>query len=176
MLSTDPRPEDLCLLCGLCCNGVIFVHVKLQPGDAPERLRSLGLPVSAPESPARRLRLNQPCAAFNDCRCQVYAERPGYCRQFECLLLASVKTGATEHTAAVRTIRTAHQRADNVRRLLQTLGDCDEQVALSARFRRTTRRLESAGGDPKSASLYSELSLAMHELNLLLSQRFYPGR
>ncbi len=26
-------PEDICLACGLCCNGVIFAHVKLQPSE-----------------------------------------------------------------------------------------------------------------------------------------------
>jgi Fe-S-cluster containining protein len=150
--------------------------VKLQPGEAAERLRALGLPVSDSQSPARQPRLHQPCAAFDGCRCRVYAERPQYCREFECLLLKSVKAGATAPAAALRTIRTARQRADKVTRLLQALGDSDEHFALSARFRRTARRLEAAERDTKTARLYSKLSLAMHELNLLLSQTFYPGR
>ena len=155
---------------------MIFAHVRLQPSDAPERLRLLGLPVSTAQPLARGPRVRQPCAAFDGCRCGVYAERPQYCRQFECLLLKSVKAGATEPAAALRTIRTARQQADKVGRLLQALGDSEEQTALNARFRRTARRLEAAERDPGTAGLYSDLSLAMHELNLLLSQKFYPGR
>jgi uncharacterized protein len=44
---SSPRPEDLCLNCGLCCNGVIFADVKLVPEDNSARLRSLGLPLRA---------------------------------------------------------------------------------------------------------------------------------
>src|SRR5438132_2396309 len=45
--------EDLCLECGLCCNGVIFADVRLQPGDDPKRLKALGLAV-ANSDPLRR--------------------------------------------------------------------------------------------------------------------------
>ena len=38
---------QLCLACGLCCNGALFKDVKLQSGDDPEQLASLGLPLTA---------------------------------------------------------------------------------------------------------------------------------
>jgi len=72
-------------------------------------------------------------------------------------------------------IGTARQRADKVRRLLRELGDTDERTALSARFRRTARRLEKAALDEASAATYGELTMAVHDLNFLLSQSFYPG-
>ena len=58
------------------------------------------------------------------------------------MLLKSVKAGRTEPAAALRIIRTARERADKVRRLLRALGDTDEQLPLSARFRRTGKRLK----------------------------------
>lgn len=171
--ATDPNPapaETLCLSCGLCCNGVIFGRLKLQPEDDVDRLRALGL--SIPPS-NRTPHLHQPCAAFEGCRCAIYSERPSYCRKFECLLLKSVKAGQTSKAAALQIIATARKRADKVLGLLRALGDADESVALGLRFRRTTRRMEKGGLDEKGAATYSELTLAMHDLNLLLSEAFW---
>lgn len=170
--------QDLCLACGLCCNGVIFADVKLQPGDAAARLRTLGLPlteVSARRAQGGGQKLLQPCPAFDGCECRVYADRPGYCRQFECVLLKSVKARRTPAAQALRVVRTARQRAEKVKRLLRELGDTDEQTALAARFRRTAKRLEKACLDEELADLYGRLTLAVHDLNLLLSEAFYPG-
>src|SRR6266581_3782971 len=87
---------QLCLSCGLCCNGVIFADVKLQPSDDASRLRALGLRISTPHSKFRTPTFDQPCAALGGCRCRIYAERPRYCREFECVLFKSVKAGRLE--------------------------------------------------------------------------------
>lgn len=76
--------------------------------------------------------------------------------------------------AAQSIIRTARQRADSVLGLLRDLGDTGEDVAPSARFRRTAKRLEQAGLDDETAAKYGELTLAVHDLNLVLSEAFYP--
>jgi len=182
-------PEVICLSCGLCCNGVIFTNVKLQPGDDSAKLQSIGLTLScnsrrkqkAPisssiaNSTLRSLRFLQPCAAHDGCHCRIYADRPQYCREFECKLLKSVAAGRTRFGAALGVIRSARQRADKVRRLLRRLGDTDEATALGVRFRRTAKRLEKLGLDGTMAKAYGELTLAFHDLNLILSEAFYPG-
>jgi uncharacterized protein len=168
------RTEGVCLPCGLCCNGVIFADLKLQPQDEPDRLEALGLPLKRRVTP-NPIRVCQPCAAFEGGRCRIYADRPKYCREFECLLLKSLQSGRTDRAAALRLIRAAHQRADKVRRLLEALGDADTATALATRFRRTRRRVEQAELDEATAETYAQLTLAVHELNLLLSSAFYPG-
>lgn len=161
--------------CGLCCNGVIFADVGLRPDDDAARLKSLGLPIAAPRSALRPARLVQPCAAFDGCHCRVYADRPHYCREFECVLLKSVQAGQTATAAALHIIRTARERADKVRRLLGALGDTDEHLPLSARFRRTGKRMQQRELDEATADMYAQLTLAVHDLNLLLGDAFYPG-
>ena len=59
--------------------------------------------------------------------------------------------------------------------MLRALGDQDEQVALSVRFRRTTTRLKAMDLDEETAETYGELTLAVHDLNLLVHEAFYPG-
>jgi Fe-S-cluster containining protein len=169
--------NELCLECGLCCNGVIFADGQLQPEDDAQRLRTLGLRLAKtnPKSKIQNPKFHQPCAAFDGCRCNIYADRPKYCRAFECLLLRDVKAGDLEADAARRIIRDARRRVDKVKKLLRELGDADEHIALSIRFRKMKRRLETSELDDERADRFGELTLAVHDLNVLLSGRFYPG-
>src|SRR6185295_12193128 len=65
--------EDICLACGLCCNGVIFADVKLLPEENVKELLSLGMPLlkaGAKRGPTSQVsarkeswKFLQPCAA-----------------------------------------------------------------------------------------------------------------
>jgi hypothetical protein len=81
--------------------------------------------------------------------------------------------GQTPHEQALHIIRSAREKAAKVDHLLSELGDCDQQTGLAARFRRTAKRLEHGGLNEATAERYGELTLAVHDLNLLLSQAFY---
>ena len=173
--------EKICLTCGLCCNGVIFGDVQLQRGDSATKFKSLGLSLArirkqTEEGQPTRWEFPQPCAAFDGCHCRIYADRPEHCRAFDCALLKNVKAGEVKVSAALRQIEKARSRAENVRQLLRKLGDKDEQVALSVRFRRTAKRVQDSEINRPTADLFSELTLANHELNFLLSEVFYPGQ
>jgi len=164
---------------------VIFADVQLQSTDDAAELRGLGLPLrrgvpssgtaGSQEAQNRALKFRQPCVAFAGCRCRIYPGRPRHCRDFECLLLQSVKAGKTTPGAALRIIRTAHQRAGEVRRLLRELQDTDETMALASRFRRTAKRLERTALAGRQAEIFGQLTLAVHDLNLLIRDHFYPG-
>ena len=56
-----------------------------------------------------------------------------------------------EVEAARRLIRSARSRSEKVKAVLRELGDTDEQVALSLRFRRMKNRLESEIPDHETA-------------------------
>ena len=175
-LKNSSKTNDLCLECGLCCNGVIFARGQLQPEDDVVRLQSLGLKLlPTRNSKLETRKFHQPCAAFDGCRCNIYADRPKYCGAFECLLLKSVKAGEMETAAALRIIQTARRRVARVKKILGELGDADEGVALSLRFRRMQRRFETGVATEENTDLYGDLTLAVHDLNMLLSGAFYPG-
>ncbi len=91
-------------------------------------------------------------------------------------MLKAAADGRTEIPQALRLIRTAHRRLEIVRQLLRKLGDSDEHLPLSRRFRQTLRHMESAPQDRALADLFGQLTLAFQNLNLLLAEEFYPGR
>jgi Fe-S-cluster containining protein len=164
--------SSLCLTCGLCCNGVLFRDVRLQPRDDAARLRRLtpGLGLRAGKFP-------QPCAALcADNRCAHYAERPQHCRAFECALLQSVQRGDTTEATARRHVRDARTRAERVVKLLRALGDTEESLPLARRVEAMHRRMarEATALSPKKAHLFADLTLAAHQLDERLRARFLP--
>lgn len=160
----------MCLECGLCCNGVIFADVKLRREDDRTRLEALGLPIHVR---LRAPRFRQPCVALDGCVCKIYAERPQYCREFECFVLKNLQAARLDMRGAKRLVRLARGRADKIQKLLESLGDTDTTTALNQRFRQTGRRLEKLGLDARTSEIYGQLTLAMHGLNLLLAESFY---
>ena len=156
--------------------------VQYASTEYTEELKALGFQTSAKgcragATPRQKTALvSQPCAAFDGCRCGIYAQRPQYCRKFECLLLKGVQAEKTEVSQALGVIRTARQRAERVRKLLHDLADTNEHLPLALRFRRMTRRVERLGLEDRLAETYGELTLAFHDLNRLLSDCFYPHR
>jgi len=72
-------------------------------------------------------------------------------------------------------VRTAKERAEKVRSLLRELGDSDEGTALSLRFQRAAKRYEKAPLTDGKAEIYADLTLAVHDLNMLVREAFYPG-
>jgi len=169
------NPDDansLCLECGLCCNGVIFADVQLRATDDAARLRALGL-AFARKSKTGIEKFKQSCTAFGGCKCNIYSDRPGYCREFECLLLKGVKGGDVKADEARRVIRSALRQAETVKKLLRVLGETDETLALNKRVQRITRKVERGPYDKDAAHVFGELTLAVHKLHMLLSERFY---
>ena len=171
--SADSNP--LCLECGLCCNGVIFANGQLQPDDDVDRLRALGLKLLPNrKSQIANRKFIQPCAAFDGCRCGIYSERPQYCRAFECALLKKFNDQKINADAALRIIRRARRQAGKIAKLLEDLGDENEHKALTVRFRHVQRRMETCELDEASADRFGELSLAMLDLQVMLSGEFMP--
>ena len=166
--------EQLCLACGLCCDGTLFDNVRLDPTDDAPRLKSLGIPVSVSRARTPLMFFRQPCAALcADRTCRVYADRPGQCRAFECGVFKAAQAGQVTSAAALRLVQQTRRRADHLRQLLRQLGDTDEHRSLAERFRRTQRRLESGSAAAAAADTFAELSQAMHAFKLLAYEKFY---
>ena len=160
--------QGICLACGLCCNGVLFADVRLENGDDALKLKTLGLRVS------KSGRFKQPCSALQGCKCAVYADRPDYCRKFECLLFKKVQKRETLADKALAVIKKAQAAVARVENLLEELGSDDRHLPLQKRFQVQLRRMEAGSIGAGEADVFAELTVAFHELNLLLREEFYP--
>ena len=170
--------EQLCLSCGMCCDGTLFDGVQLEAGDNAKKLKALGLPVSISRGKTPIARFPQPCSALcADRTCRVYADRPSQCRVFECGVLKDAQAGRITFAAASRSVKKARRLADQVRRLLLQLGDTEGHRSLGERFFRMQCRMEEETTDETARAVFADLSLAVHQLKLLSHDKFYtrPG-
>lgn len=166
--------EQLCLECGLCCDGTLFDLVKLEQGDDAAKLKALGLPVKVSRGKEPIVRFPQPCAALcADRTCKVYADRPWQCRVFECGVFKDAKVGRVSVAAAQRQVRQAVRRANKARKLLRELGDTDEHRGLGERFHRMSEQLEAGGADAEAYAKFADLSVVVHHLKLQALNKFY---
>ena len=172
MASPTPKPGSLCLQCGICCDGTLFNAVELQPGDSATRLTALGLRL---RKSGAKDRFQQPCSALKGCRCDIYRDRPTYCRQFRCRVLIQLGDGEISFDTALRLVRSARRKAAKISALMSELGEDDESLSLRVRHRRLSHHFERHPASREDAERFGELSQQVHELNLVLSRRFYAG-
>ena len=167
--TSTPSVDRLCPGCGLCCNGVLFADVRLQKEDDFRRLSKLGLPL---RRKGNRRGFPQPCACFDGKLCRIYADRPAYCRAFECGLLKRVQTGSMDVDAALARIAGAKALAEEVRRLLRRLGDRDEDLALIQRYARVMREPIDLSGPDDVIARRAKLMSAVDDLIQVLQREF----
>jgi Fe-S-cluster containining protein len=174
MVESVTPGEQLCLNCGLCCDGTLFDGVQLEPDENAGKLKSLGLPVKVSRGKAPVTRFPQPCAALcTDRTCRLYQARPKQCRIFECGVYKDLHAGRTTLAAALRLVRSARRRADKIRRLIRELGETDDFRSLGERFHRLQEHMEHGSPDQADLAKFADLSLDVHRLKLQAHARFY---
>ena len=111
-MSTPRDGQHLCKSCGLCCNGVWFSHVNLEP-DELEPARRAGLKVEIIEE---KVRSHQPCPLHQNGQCSAYETwRPRACVTFECKLLQDYANGALSLDEALGHVTSARAMAQRIR-------------------------------------------------------------
>jgi Fe-S-cluster containining protein len=151
----------LCTACGMCCNGVLFHIVRLQPMDSVKALEALGMKLSRKK---REPYFNQPCRFLNDCTCTIYTARPQRCRLFECKQILGLQLGVISEGEAESRIAEVRVLVRAVEDVLEAHGNLETHQPLLERCEQLLQQ-----GDKTEIEA---LSLAMHALNDLLNQHF----
>lgn len=96
--------SELCLACGLCCDGSLFRQVEVT-GDEPARLGALGVRMG--EKRGKRW-MWLPCGRLEARCCTIYEARPGGCQRFFCELARQAEAGAVSHRDAHAVVGEVH--------------------------------------------------------------------
>ena len=148
---------------------MIFADVALRPEDDPVALVAAGLPL---RQRGQRQVFSQPCAALRGCQCCLYAQRPQRCRAFDCRLLLRVQGGEVTPASALKTIARALREVAVIQRLLVQLGQADEHLPLSRRYREVMRQPMDLSGGEKIPRLRGRLMSAVGRLAEVLQRDF----
>ncbi len=154
----------------MCCNGVMFHRVRLQPADSPKELAALGLKLKRKRGQHYFL---QPCPAFRETHCSIYTSRPERCRIFECRQLQGVSAGEITEAMALEKIRKVKRRVGEVNDLL---GQADETTdttkPLMKRCDKVLAEPLDPSADDEEVELQKRLALAAQELETMLDEEF----
>ncbi len=95
--------SDLCLSCGLCCNGVLYSHLRLSPDEPSITSPPNLLPFLDDDGRG----WSQPCPCYQGRECHIYDLRPRICRAYQCHVLQDYANGSLTLEEAMERIAEA---------------------------------------------------------------------
>jgi len=120
-----PKAAELCLSCGLCCNGVLHGYVALQVGEVELAERSGLRPYSKNDG---EYRFRQPCPCHDGKKCTVYASRPNACRSYECKLLRAYVDESKTFESSAALIAQVKELISSIRRQIDEPPDATRSI------------------------------------------------
>ncbi len=106
---------NICLPCGLCCDGTLIGFVQLDAKEVPALKEVMEI-----EDENDLNVFLQPCDSF--CKsCTIYSKRPQSCDDFNCQLFHSVNNEQLEYVAAINIIEEVKQRKKSIQQDLNQL-------------------------------------------------------
>ena len=159
---------DLCLACGICCEGVLHNHATAVPEEL-ERIERLGISLyEKREYSAFAL----PCSCHVGQRCMVYEQRPTACGAYKCSLLQAAQEGVRSFSEAHRVVEQAREVMGQI---YGAIGHRDQGLRIwdQARDFLSERRKESVSEDAFRRG-NAALLLDLNVLALLCGRHFEP--
>jgi hypothetical protein len=135
-----PEEQSICVKCGFCCDGTLFLTAGLKPGERG------GLPLKIEKKSYRdgdKEFFSLPCGYFSE-RCTIYSEKKAYvCSAYRCQLLKDLSDAKILFDDAVRVVEDARNMREEIienyrivtgteaevyfRKILRALGELQKQ-------------------------------------------------
>jgi len=106
---------NICLPCGLCCDGTLIGHVQLDREELPTLRELLDL-----EDENGNGFFLQPCNQYCN-GCNIYSQRPKQCTSFNCGLLKSFEEKELDYDSVIEIINVVKQKKIDIEKKLVIL-------------------------------------------------------
>lgn len=159
--------SNICVPCGICCDGTALGFVLLEPDDLP-RLRE----VMDIEEGEKTGVFFQPCVKHKGGCCSIYEKRPKACAKFECGLLASIDQQELEVDAAMDVIELVKQKRKDIEKTLATLSIEFKSQAFYLKIMELKKWMFNNPSPSTFEKENGELIADLHQFEKLLSQHF----
>ena len=160
-------PTNICLSCGLCCDGTLIGFVQLESEELSPVRKLMEI-----EKTGENGMFFLPCNELGCNGCNIYSQRPKACRNFECGVLKSVEKKELTFDKATEVIDVVKQKKIAIEKQIVKL-----QIELQSKsFHFKMLELKKLFRKDKSELFLSEnhqeLKLKLSELEKLLSKSF----
>ena len=157
---------NICLSCGICCDGTLIGFVQLDPEEVPA-VRAI---MDIEEENGNGFFLH-PCKKFCD-GCTVYSNRPKQCASFECGLLKSVEKKELEFNSAVDMVKVVKQKRIAIEEKLASLQIELQSKSFYFKMVELEKILQKEKANLTLTPNHKDLLLELHHLDGLLLTNF----
>ena len=159
-------PSNICLSCGLCCDGTLIGFVQLQEDEIPaikelmeiEEVNDTGF-------------FLHPCKKYCN-GCTIYENRPRNCDKFNCGLLKSVQQKELSFESAVETIDIVKQKKISIEKRFTELKIELKSPSFYFKMVELKKVLEKIKVESSLTKEHLELISDLEQLDILLSKKF----
>jgi Fe-S-cluster containining protein len=160
-------PTNICLSCGLCCDGTLIGFVQLESEELSPVSKLMEI-----EQTGENGMFFLPCNELGCNGCNIYSQRPKACRNFECGVLKSVEKNELTFDKATEVIDVVKKKKIAIEKQVATL-----QIELQSKsFHFKMLELKKLFRKDKSelflSESHQELKLKLSELEKFLSKSF----
>ena len=164
---------EICVGCGMCCDGTMYQHVVLRADDDLVPLTAAGAVFDVTNGDDC---FRQPCPAFGSGCCSMYEDRPAVCRKYRCALLQRFEAGEVSSDDALELIAGTTALRDQVRPAVERFVGSDHPQALTSLFELLSARFDTDGDPAALRRDNAEMLLDVTTLQRLLTRYFEPPR
>jgi hypothetical protein len=168
----DTENGNICIECGLCCDGSMFKHAKIDKNDDMAFLKQVGVEFIAVSD---KQFFHLPCMGQDGKLCRLYndARRFKVCKEFKCRLLKQYISGEISYNCAMDTIREILIRRQSVKEFFEILhtdhNNSDQSIFSFIRELNLSGKIENLS----FRKTYSKQILDCFIFRELLNRKFY---
>jgi len=157
---------NICLSCGLCCDGTLIGYIQLGREELPVLRGLMDL-----EDENGKGFLLQPCKNYCD-GCNIYSKRPKQCTSFKCGLLKSLEQKELGFDSAIETINVIKQKKIAIEKKLAILQFELQSQSFHFKMVELKKLLQKKKSESSLTQNHLELISDLEQLDDLLSQKF----
>lgn len=167
MTDSEKEISDLCVDCGMCCDGTLFSKARIR--DEEDRKHAASMDFVTFELD-KGLYFKMPCPHFAGC-CSIYdRNRPHICSTFFCNPLSKVHRGEQNMAEAIQQVKALQEQRNKFMSVASRFPEFDGLA-----FKEIARRLEDLSEDNDKVSNYRHLFLLMYVFDDLRRRYFEPA-
>ncbi len=158
---------NICLSCGLCCDGVLIGFVQLDKEELSV-MRTLK-DIEAFENSGLFF---QPCSNLDADGCNIYSQRPRQCDLFKCEILKSIENKELDFDSALEIINLVKQKKLNIEKQFASLPFRLQSQSFYFKIVEIHNFMQKNNGESTLQQTHGSLLSEIDELNTLVSKSF----
>ena len=163
-------PSDLCITCGLCCNGTLFDYADLKEHEFEQVVR-LGM---KPADDTNKTGFSLPCPQLDGTKCSCYGDRPSVCGDFMCELVDTLTTGEMSLDETQHVVARTKEISNELRAQLRAATGGGPELSIYQLTVQLADVSKLSGDERAFRREHAAMYLGLASLHLTLSTHFMP--